>query len=121
MGPGPNNCPGIRRGKDTIEGEDEEDEEGEKGREEERKEGGSDSVEIGGDFGSQPKGSSNVQIAQSPGRVSWDHNQLLHNEVKCQWENRNQSRWFNLELTQSHIHSHLRSPREMGGKEICHE
>ena len=50
MGPGPNNCPGILRGKDTIEGEDEEDEEGEKGREEERKEGGSDSVEIRGDW-----------------------------------------------------------------------
>ena len=84
LGPGSNNCHLNLCEQGTVAREGEEDEEGERGREEERKEGGSDSVEIRGDFGSQPKRDSNIQIAQSPGRVSWDHILLLHKEIKCQ-------------------------------------
>ena len=119
MGPGSNNCHLNLFEQSTIEREDE-DEEGERRREEERKEGGSDSIEIRGGFGSQPKRSSNVQIAESAGETIMEsHCSTMKSSVNGRIEISQDGSIRN--PFNSHTHSLLRSPQQTGRKEICHE
>jgi len=74
-------------------------------------------VRCQGGFGFRQRGRSKCQrIAESARvRVIMRSSPLLHNEIKCQWENRNQSRWFNVEPTQIHSIPHAQSPQITAG------
>jgi len=91
LGPGPNNCPGILRGKDTIEGE-------RRRRRRRRRGGGEEERRRGWErkrrrFGVRvvldSKQRGQFKMSRLPNLQRGYHgiiSPLLHNEIKCQWE-----------------------------------